>query len=37
MRMATAIRGLALIAAVAGMAWAEEVARAQDVSLEVRT
>src|SRR5260370_19831395 len=37
MRMATAIRGLALIAAAAGMAWAEEVARAQDVSLEVRT
>ena len=37
MRMATAIRGLALIAAAAGMAWAEEAARAQDVSLEVRT
>jgi hypothetical protein len=35
--MGTTTRGLALIAAVTGMSWAEEAARAQNVSLEVRT
>ena len=37
MRIRTAIRGLMLVAAIGGMLWAEERARAQDVSLEVRT
>jgi hypothetical protein len=37
MRIRTAIRGLMLVAAIGGMLWAEQLARAQDVSLEVRT
>jgi hypothetical protein len=37
MRIRTAIRGLLLVAAIGAMLRAEQLARAQDVSLEVRT
>jgi len=37
MRIRAAIQGLVLIAGIGGMSWAEQPARAQDVSLEVRT
>ncbi|HEY6267303.1 MAG TPA: hypothetical protein VIX11_03325 [Candidatus Acidoferrum sp.] len=37
MRIRTAIRGLMQVAAIGGMLWAEQLARAQEVSLEVRT
>jgi hypothetical protein len=37
MRIRTAIRGLMLVATIGGSLWAEQLARAQDVSLEVRT
>lgn len=37
MRIRTAIRGLMLVATIGGRLWAEQLARAQDVSLEVRT